>query len=139
MYTRGDQNRTHTTTTSLTRKIGLVWVQPSILYSCTNQSRDEFLDVIYWARQIFGILLGIVWGIVPLKGFLGLVLFAGISCGIVYIYSINFQGIDEEAYGGAWELVKEGFMTSFAGFLVTWIIFYTGLHYDTIMAEKELS
>ncbi|XP_011198962.1 PREDICTED: uncharacterized protein C20orf24 homolog [Bactrocera latifrons] len=101
--------------------------------------KDEFLDVIYWARQIFGILLGIVWGIVPLKGFLGLVLFAGISCGIVYIYSINFQGIDEEAYGGAWELVKEGFMTSFAGFLVTWIIFYTGLHYDTIMAEKELS
>ncbi|XP_039969737.1 respirasome Complex Assembly Factor 1-like [Bactrocera tryoni] len=100
---------------------------------------DEFLDVIYWARQIFGILLGIVWGIVPLKGFLGLVLFAGISCGIVYIYSINFQGIDEEAYGGAWELVKEDFMTSFAGFLVTWIIFYTGLHYDTIMAEKELS
>ncbi|XP_053963117.1 GEL complex subunit OPTI [Anastrepha obliqua] len=101
--------------------------------------KDEFLDVIYWARQIFGILLGIVWGIVPLKGFLGLVLFAGISCSIVYIYAINFQGIDEEAYGGAWELVKEGFMTSFAGFLVTWIIFYTGLHYDTIMAEKELS
>ncbi|CAD7013129.1 unnamed protein product [Ceratitis capitata] len=101
--------------------------------------KDEFLDVIYWARQIFGILLGIVWGIVPLKGFLGLVLFAGISCGIVYIYAINFQGIDEEAYGGAWELVKEGFMTSFAGFLVTWIIFYTGLHYDMIMAEKELA
>ncbi|XP_037949960.1 respirasome Complex Assembly Factor 1 [Teleopsis dalmanni] len=98
--------------------------------------KDEFLDVIYWSRQIFGILLGIVWGIIPLKGFLGLVLFAGISCGVVYLYAINFQAIDEEAYGGPWELVKEGFMTSFAGFLVTWIIFYTGLHYDAIMAAK---
>lgn len=36
--------------------------------------QDEFLDVIYWSRQVFGILLGIIWGIVPLKGFLGLVL-----------------------------------------------------------------
>ncbi|ALC42019.1 CG12107 [Drosophila busckii] len=98
--------------------------------------KDEFLDVIYWSRQVFGIILGIIWGIVPLKGFLGLVLFAGISCGVVYLYAINFQNVDEDAYGGAWELVKEGFMTSFAGFLVTWIIFYTGLHYDTIMAAK---
>ncbi|XP_030383138.1 uncharacterized protein RAB5IF homolog [Scaptodrosophila lebanonensis] len=98
--------------------------------------KDEFLDVIYWSRQVFGIILGIIWGIIPLKGFLGLVLFAGISCGVVYLYAINFQMVDEEAYGGAWELVKEGFMTSFAGFLVTWIIFYTGLHYDTIMAAK---
>ncbi|XP_065368191.1 GEL complex subunit OPTI [Calliphora vicina] len=98
--------------------------------------KDEFLDVIYWSRQIFGIILGVIWGIVPLKGFLGLVLFAGISCGVVYLYAINFQNIDEEAYGGAWELIKEGFMTSFAGFLVTWIIFYTGLHYDVIMEAK---
>ena len=64
--------------------------------------------------------------------------YAGISCVVVYIYAINFQGIDEEEYGGAWELVKEGFMTSFAGFLVTWIIFYTGLHSDAIMETKRL-
>ncbi|XP_017061428.1 respirasome Complex Assembly Factor 1 [Drosophila ficusphila] len=100
------------------------------------EDKEEFLDVIYWSRQVFGIFLGVIWGIVPLKGFLGLVLFAGISCGIVYLYAINFQNVDEDAYGGVWELVKEGFMTSFAGFLVTWIIFYTGLHYDTIMAAK---
>lgn len=62
--------------------------------------------------------------------------FAGISCGIVYIYSLSFQSIDEEAYGGAWELMKEGFMTSFAGFLVTWIIFYSGLHFDSSLHLK---
>lgn len=31
---------------------------------------------------------------------------------------MNFQSIDEEEYGGMWEITKEGFMTSFAGFLV---------------------
>ena len=39
-----------------------------------------------------------------------------------------FQGVDETEFGGAWELTKEGFLTSAAGFLVTWIIIYTGLH-----------
>ena len=97
-------------------------------------------------KQILGIILGLLWGLLPLKGFLGLVLFAGISAGIVYVWitavqvviwnkkstSIlcHFQGIDEAEYGGAWELTKEGFLTSAAGFLVTWIIVYTGLHID---------
>ena len=43
-----------------------------------------------------------------------------------YFYALHpFQ-----EYGGVWELTKEGFMTSFAGFLVTWIIMYSGLHFD---------
>ncbi|KAF2883985.1 hypothetical protein ILUMI_22183 [Ignelater luminosus] len=92
--------------------------------------KDEFLDVIYWARQALGIILGIIWGLVPLKGFLGLLLFALVNAGIIYLYFSNFQNVDEEEFGGAWELTKEGFMTSFAGFLVTWIIIYSGLYYE---------
>lgn len=42
------------------------------------------------------------------------------------------QGIDEAEYGGAWELTKEGFLSGAAGFLVTWIIVYTGLHVDKL-------
>jgi len=90
--------------------------------------KEEFLDVIYWARQIIGILIGLVWGLLPLKGFLGLVLFAALSAGIVYVWFTAVQGIDESEFGGAWELTKEGFITSAAGFLVTWIITYSGLH-----------
>ncbi|KAL0270943.1 UNVERIFIED_CONTAM: hypothetical protein PYX00_008209 [Menopon gallinae] len=92
--------------------------------------KDEFLDVIYWSRQIIGIIIGIIWGLIPLKGFIALVLFALVNAGLIYIYFNSFQSIDEEEYGGAWELTKEGFMTSFAGFLVTWIIIYSGLHFD---------
>ena len=42
----------------------------------------------------------------------------------MYIYFTNFQKIDEEEYGGPWELTKEGFMTSFALFLVSSKIHY---------------
>uniref|UniRef100_A0A1B6HR86 Rab5-interacting protein n=1 Tax=Homalodisca liturata TaxID=320908 RepID=A0A1B6HR86_9HEMI len=92
--------------------------------------QEEFLDVIYWARQVLGIVVGILWGLIPLKGFIALLLFVAVNAGIIYVYFANFQCVDEEDFGGAWELTKEGFMTSFAGFLVTWIIIYSGLHFD---------
>lgn len=37
--------------------------------------QDEFLDVIYWLRQIIAIILGVIWGIAPLKGFLGIAMY----------------------------------------------------------------
>ncbi|KAJ9582256.1 hypothetical protein L9F63_003385 [Diploptera punctata] len=92
--------------------------------------KEEFLDVIYWSRQALGIIIGLLWGLIPLKGFVALLLFVLVNAGLIYIYFANFQSVDEEEYGGAWELTKEGFMTSFAGFLVTWIIIYSGLHFE---------
>ncbi|XP_034446794.1 uncharacterized protein RAB5IF [Hippoglossus hippoglossus] len=94
------------------------------------EEKDEFLDVIYWLRQIIAIILGVIWGVAPLKGFLGIAIFCIINAGVLYVYFSSFQQIDEEEYGGTWELTKEGFMTSFALFLVVWIIFYTALHFD---------
>ncbi|CAL1532364.1 unnamed protein product [Lymnaea stagnalis] len=93
--------------------------------------KDEFLDVIYWIRQILGLMLGLVWGIIPLKGFIGLALFLLVNVAIVYIYYNSFQKVDEEEYGGASEILKEGLMTSFSSFLVAWIILYSALHSET--------
>ncbi|KAF2368172.1 Rab5-interacting protein family, partial [Trinorchestia longiramus] len=90
--------------------------------------KDDFLDVIYWGRQILGLILGVIWGVIPLKGFLGLLLFCIVSAVAVYLYAFTFQNVDED-YGGAWEIVKEGFVTSFAGFLAMWIIIFSGLHF----------
>ncbi|KAK0061824.1 respirasome Complex Assembly Factor 1 [Biomphalaria pfeifferi] len=92
------------------------------------QDKDEFLDVIYWMRQILGLLLGIVWGIIPMRGFIGLALFLLVNVAIVYIYYNSFQKVDEEEYGGTSEILKEGLMTSFSSFLVAWIILYSALH-----------
>nr|CAG4652364.1 EOG090X0M4M [Triops cancriformis] len=92
--------------------------------------KDEFLDVVYWIRQVLGVILGVIWGVLGFQGFTGLALFALINAGLLYLYCTAFQNIDEDEFGGTWELTKEGFMTSFAEFLVVWIIFYSGLHFD---------
>ncbi|XP_073998223.1 GEL complex subunit OPTI [Rhodnius prolixus] len=112
-----------------TAKIPSVWTR-ALTSNSKWEDKDEFLDVIYWGRQALGIIVGIIWGLIPLKGFVALLLFALVNAGLVYLYFSSFQCVDEEEYGGAWELTKEGFMTSFAGFLVTWIIIYSGMHFD---------
>ena len=44
--------------------------------------------------------------------------FGIISSLIVYIYATTVQNVDPEEYGGIIEIIKEGFMTAFATFLV---------------------
>lgn len=100
------------------------------------EDKDELLDIVYWGRQVVGMILGVIFGLIPLKGIIALAVFAALSCAVTYLYCVNFQGIDEEEYGGVWEILKEGFMTSFASFLVVWIIVYNGIHFD-ILNEVE--
>merc|ERR1711962_1021781 len=41
--------------------------------------KDEFLDVIYWLRQVLGVVLGLLWGVAAIKGVVGLALFAALN------------------------------------------------------------
>lgn len=110
------------------------------------------MDWIYWSRQIIGLVFGLIWGIIPLTGMIGLIAFGkrklierqktntylilGLaSSGYVYLYC-NVMNIDDEEHGGIWEIVKEGFMTNLASFLVVWIITYSSIHYDETLMEK---
>ncbi|KAM9055905.1 GEL complex subunit OPTI-like [Megaptera novaeangliae] len=94
------------------------------------EDKGEFLDVIYWSRQIIAVVLGVIWGVLPLRGFLGRAGFCLISAGILYPHFSNYLQTDEEEYGSTLELTKEGFMTSLALFVVVWILFYTNVHDD---------
>ncbi|KAH7642430.1 GEL complex subunit OPTI [Dermatophagoides farinae] len=89
------------------------------------EDKDEFLDVIYWGRQLVSIIIGIVWGILGLTGAFGLLSYMATSSAVVYLYSINVNDDSEDALTA----VKEGFMTSLAAFLVTWILVYTYLYF----------
>lgn len=42
----------------------------------------------------------------------------------VYLYVILYQAQDEEEYGGAWEVLKEGMLSSSAFFVVSVYIWY---------------
>lgn len=33
--------------------------------------KKDLTDVIYWARQLLGLLCGLVWGLIPLHGYVG--------------------------------------------------------------------
>ncbi|GAU92771.1 hypothetical protein RvY_04811 [Ramazzottius varieornatus] len=91
--------------------------------------KDEFLDVLYWMQQCIALLVGLVCGIIPLKGFLGFALFGGVSCLAALWYSTNFQDVDlEDTFGDKTTVIKEGFPSSLATFLATWIIIYSFLH-----------
>jgi len=96
---------------------------------------EVFLDWIYWSRQVVGLLIGVIWGLIPLTGLFGLVLFGAVSCATVFAYCSAF-GVDDEAYGGIYEIIKEGFMTNLASFLVTWIIVYSSVHWDDLLVER---
>lgn len=69
MYTRTntiERNGTKTIATS-------PWAKALIAKS-EWLDKDEFLDIIYWSRQVLGIILGIIWGTFYLKGFIALAL-----------------------------------------------------------------
>jgi len=90
--------------------------------------KEELLDVVYWSRQLLAMALGLIWGLVPLYGIIAIAVYVGASAVILNFYVTGFQNQDIEEYGGFMEVAKEGFMSAFASFLVTWIITYTSMH-----------
>ncbi len=58
-----------------------------------------------------------------------------ISSVLVYLYHAQFHCADDEEFGGLWEMVKEGMMTSFALFLVS---LYNYAHFHTIICDQAL-
>ncbi|UYV62470.1 C20orf24 [Cordylochernes scorpioides] len=107
-----ERNGTHT------EVLPSVWLR-TFTPSSKWPDKDEFLDVVYWLKQIVGLLLGLAWGLVPLKGVLGIAIYFVINAVLAYLYSAVFQGVDMDDFGGIWDLIKEGLMTALAGFLVS--------------------
>ena len=89
--------------------------------------KDDLLAVVYWLRQVLGVVLGVVWGLVPITGLAGHLLFAALSALILFMYYTKYLGVDDEdeKYGGRWELIIEGLWPSYALFLITWIGVYS--------------
>ncbi|EHH65374.1 hypothetical protein EGM_02122 [Macaca fascicularis] len=55
------------------------------------EDKDEFLDVIYWFRQIIAVVLGVIWGVLPLRGFLGIAGSSGSSFTLPFIMTDGVQ------------------------------------------------
>ena len=47
-----------------------------LLLICRNSFlvKEEFLDVVYWSRQLVSAILGMIWASIPLNGILGIIM-----------------------------------------------------------------
>eukprot|EP01116_Phalansterium_solitarium_P011539 TRINITY_DN27265_c0_g1_i1.p2 TRINITY_DN27265_c0_g1~~TRINITY_DN27265_c0_g1_i1.p2 ORF type:complete len:128 (-),score=8.20 TRINITY_DN27265_c0_g1_i1:727-1110(-) len=105
--------------------------QRSITPGSSWPDKESFFEVIHWFRQFLGLLIGVVWGIIPLEGAAGLFGFAVVNAAITLLYATKFLRVDVEELGSTTsELLQEGFMSSFGIFLVSWIFFYNAIHYS---------
>jgi hypothetical protein len=79
--------------------------------------KDDLFTVLHWIRQVIGIVFGLMFGLLPLTGFVGNMSFLGGVTIVTYLYYAKFLAVDEEEFG-RFELLSEGFMNSYALFLV---------------------
>ena len=71
-----------------------------------------------------------------LKGFFGIALFIAVNSLLVFLYSTYFN---DETEDEMMEFVKEGFMTAFASFMVSWILTYSAVSHPHLFASSILS
>lgn len=57
------------------------------------QDKDDLLDVLYWGRQVLSLVLGVFWGLIPLKGVFAILIYLLISTLSGHFYVANFQGV----------------------------------------------
>lgn len=100
------------------------WLDSSVAWE-----KEELLDVLYWIRQAFALLCGLLWGFIPLVGSLWIALFIALSSAAIYGYYKVVLKLDEEDFGGHGTLLQEGMFTSVMLFLLSWILVYSLLHF----------
>ena len=64
--------------------------------------------------------------------------FAAVNAAFVYTYCTCYQKVEVEEYGGTIELLKDGFMTSFALFLVSLDPIHTPLVSCVLTLKSEM-
>lgn len=92
------------------------------------EDKDEVLDAVYWFRQVLAVFMGLIWGFLGLTGIASIAIFSILNSIAAYGLANN-TGYDFDPDDNFLS-VKEGFMTTFATFLVTWIVTYTSVHFD---------
>jgi hypothetical protein len=50
------------------------WLRKALTRRSRWERKDDLLDAVYWARQVVSVLLGLVFGFVPITGVLGFML-----------------------------------------------------------------
>ena len=105
-----------------------------VLTKSPTLDRTETLEALYWLKQIIGLIMGVVCGVVPLLGSTGITLFFMTAAAMSHILAFFYLKVDESEVGlGA--ALTEGAFTAFAVFLLTWICAFNVVHHPELLFQ----
>eukprot|EP00126_Sphaerothecum_destruens_P004083 Sdes_comp17981_c0_seq1m7243 len=108
----------------------ILTVFSSIFDPHSNFCQDSLLDSIFWWHHVVALVIGCIWGVSGFVGGIFIPLYAlALLSSQIFLMAYVLR-LDEEDFGGRFELFKEGFMSSFALFLLSWILTYSFRHFD---------
>mmetsp|Transcript_34610 Transcript_34610/g.80941 ORF Transcript_34610/g.80941 Transcript_34610/m.80941 type:complete len:121 (-) Transcript_34610:68-430(-) len=100
-----------------------------ILAKVTRRDEDwqksEILEAVHWFRQFQGLVLGILFGLIPIEGYVGNVAFLIVNSVLPLIFVTSWLGCDEDDFGGRVELIKESMSAAYLSFAFWWVVTYT--------------
>ena len=81
------------------------------------------LDILFYVKQIFGLVLGVLIALAGVMGLPGIMAFAlGVSL-LSYLYVFKFLGVEEDTIESK-DVLKEHFANGFFPFLLSWTVGY---------------
>jgi hypothetical protein len=93
-----------------------------------EQTKEEVSDILFYVKEIFGAVIGIIVAVVGLTGLTGLIAYVLAASALSYVYVYKFLGVDEEAVETK-DVLKDHFMNGFFPFLLCWILGYNFINF----------
>ncbi|KAH7815393.1 putative Rab5-interacting protein (Rab5ip) [Monocercomonoides exilis] len=97
----------------------------------SNLSTKEWKTISHWFKQVVALILGFIWGVASIEGFMGIILYLIVSSVLILGFSrfyFHLNPEDDQLFEFA-NLITEGFFNQFAMFLLSWIVIYSGFHF----------
>ena len=91
-------------------------------------SKEQILDILFYLKEMLGVLLGVAVGVSGITGLPGIIAFALAISLLCYLYVFKYLGAEEEAVETK-DVLKEHFMNGFFPFLLTWLVTYNLINF----------
>lgn len=108
-------------------------------------SFPELPDALFWTRQALAVLFGLICGVIPFTGWIGIIVWAVLVMGPPVLYQQTYLDVDwapadaEKDDGIAYQwtkLAQEGMMPSFGTFLLFWVLAFVAVHPGLDLGEQ---
>ncbi|KAL4454335.1 hypothetical protein ABPG74_012292 [Tetrahymena malaccensis] len=90
-------------------------------------SQEDLFSILFYFRQILGLICGIVAGTLGFTGIFTIAGFLALNCLITYVYAYKYLGVEDHKVEQN-TLFTESLMISFMNFVVSWIFSYTNIY-----------